>query len=162
MGFTSGPKYLRIRPVYVSSHSEEASCHSSKAKLILTAQLLPGGAFDVHQGRAHESKGMRHTGMPRGVASNLRGVIGDQHAVVAIAMQDREHVNHVDLTVVDEGFAIMRHPAGDIAEVNVPEPLLPAVGVDSLIKAVSGHLTQRAKAELELVAGARVDVDEAL
>src|SRR5580658_5572408 len=100
--------------------------------------------------------------MPRGVAGDLRGVIGDQHAVEAVAMQDGEHADHVDLTIVNEGFAIVGYPAGDVAKVNVAEPLLAAVGFDRCIEVDSGHLAERAQAELELVTGTGVDVDETL
>jgi len=67
------------------------------------------GALDAHQGCPHESERLRHTGMPSGIAGDPRGVIGDQHPVEAIAMQYGECADHVDLTIVNEGFAIPRH-----------------------------------------------------
>ena len=117
---------------------------------------------NAQQGRPHESERVRHAGMPRGVAGDLRRVIRNQHPVEAIAMQDGEHADHVDLAIVDEGLAIPRYSSSDVAKVNIPEPSLAAVGLDRLVEVVSGHLAQCAKTELELVTGAGVDIDETL
>jgi hypothetical protein len=96
---------------------------------------------------------LRHTGMPWGIASDLRGVIGDQHPFEAIAMQYGEHADHVDLTIVNEGFAILRYPAGDVAEVNVAEPLVAAVRLNPRVEVVSGHLSSVPRQNPNLLLG---------
>ena len=84
-------------------------CNRYPLPLSPITELLLGAALDAHQRRSHESERMRHAGMPRGIAGDLRRMIGDQHPVETIAMQDGEHADHVDLTIVNEGFAIPRH-----------------------------------------------------
>ena len=46
-----------------------------------------------------------------------------------LSLKDSQHAQHVDVAVVDERLAIVRHLARDVAEVNVRQLALPAVVV---------------------------------
>ena len=88
---------------------------------------------------AHVAEGVGHAGMPGGGASHLRGVIGNQYAVVAVAFQDAQDAQHVDVTFINKGLLVVRHLATNIPEVDVGEFLLATVGVDSFVNVALGH-----------------------
>jgi hypothetical protein len=89
-------------------------------------------------------------------------VVGDDNAIEAVAMEDREDAEYVHIAIVDEGLAVVGDFAADVSKVNVGDTALPAVGVDGVIDVVLGHLGERSDAEFKSIAGAWIQVDEAL
>jgi len=71
-------------------------------------------------------------------------------------MQYGEYADHVDRTIVNEGFAILRYPAGHVAEVNVAEPLLAAVRLNRLVEIASGHLPSVPRQNSSLLLGLKI------
>src|SRR5574337_129722 len=112
--------------------------------------------------RPHVSERKSHAGMPRRGAGHLRRVIGDDHAAVAVALEDPEHPDHVNVALIDENFVVPRHLALDVPEVNVADLALAAVPVDRFVDVARGHLGNRADAQLDAVAAAGLEVQHPL
>src|ERR1700721_2313985 len=75
----------------------------------------------------HETEGMRHSSMPGRCTCHLRSVVGDEHAVEVVAVQNSENANHVHIAFIDESFPIVGHFSDDIAQMNIGNLALLAV-----------------------------------
>src|SRR5262245_37580887 len=92
---------------------------------------------------------MSHARMPRSRTAHLWSVVRDDHSVEPVAVQDRQYANHVNDAVIDEGFAIVRHLAGNSAKMEVGDLPLPAVTFIRFVHITVGHLRQGSYAELQ-------------
>ena len=90
----------------------------------------------------------------------MRSVIGNDHAVEVVAVKDRENANHVHIAFVDKSFAIVRHLAHDIAEMNVGNLALFAVLIYCVVNIAFGHLGQSSDAKLEGIAAAWSQINQ--
>jgi hypothetical protein len=110
----------------------------------------------------HIPQGVRHAGMPRGSAGHLRRMVGDEHAVVPVGLENSQYAEHVDVAVVDECLVVPRGLAVDVPQVDVGNLSLPAVLVDRLIHVPLGHLGERADAELQRIGRAWPAINQLL
>ena len=74
----------------------------------------------------------------------------------------QEAAHHVAVAVVNEGLAVVRHFTGDVAQMHIRQPPLPAVVVDRLVNVTRGHFRQRADAKLQRIGRAGLKVEQAL
>ena len=89
-------------------------------------------------------------------------MVGDQHTIVTVFAQDAQNAQHVDIAFVDEGFPIVWGFAADIAEMDVGDLVLAAVGFHRLVDVAVGHFGQGAEAEFQRVGATGFAVDEFL
>ncbi len=89
-------------------------------------------------------------------------MVGDEHTLVAIAVQDPHDAEHVDVAVVHEGLLVGGHLAADIAEMHIGDAALPAVAIGGRVEISFGHLRERTQAVFELVGAARGEINEFL
>src|ERR1043166_4971575 len=108
------------------------------------------------------AQGESHPGMPGRGAGHLRRVIGNDDTIKTIFVENPEHPENVDVAVINKGFAIVRHFAGDIAAMDISELSLPAVDLHGLVEVARGHFGKRAQAELQRVSGAGFEIQHAL
>src|ERR1700730_5747938 len=97
------------------------------------------GRFDDRLRRQHEAESVGHPSVPGRGTRHLRRVVRNEHAVEAVAVQDRENANHVHIAFVDEGFAIVRHLPRDIAEMDICNLALFAVLIHRVVNIAFGH-----------------------
>src|SRR5208337_1059138 len=97
--------------------------------------------FNDRSRREHETERVRHSRMPGSFTGHLRGVVGNDHAVEVVAVKNREDADHIHITLVDEGFAIVRHFPHDVAEMNVRDLALFAVLVYRVVNVAVRHLS---------------------
>ena len=100
--------------------------------------------------------------MPRSSAAHLRSVIGDEHTVESVTVEDRQDSQHIDIAIVNKCLPIMRNLAMNIAEMDIGNAVLPAVLIDSAVEVAVAHFSKCPKTELEAVAGTGVDIDQLL
>jgi hypothetical protein len=66
-------------------------------------------------------------------------VVRDDDSLETIALQNRQDAYHIDVALVDEGFPIVRHFSGYVAEMDVSDFALAAVLVNRLVDVSFRH-----------------------
>src|SRR3954451_4106360 len=117
---------------------------------------------DRLQSSAHVSESEGHSGVPWCTTRHLRRVIGNENAIVASRLKDPQDAQHVDLAVVDESFAVMRHFSTHVAKVDVRELALPTVLLRCRVDVAFGHFGERAQAEFQGIRSAWTHIEKSL
>ena len=112
--------------------------------------------------RQHKAEGVRHSGMPGRGTRHLRSVVGNEHAVEAVAVQDRENADHVHVALVDECFAVVRHLPHDVAKMNIGNLALFAVLIYCVVNIAFGHFGESSHAKLQGIAAAGSEINQPL
>jgi hypothetical protein len=89
-------------------------------------------------------------------------VIGDQHSIKSILVEDGKDTQHIDVTIIDKRLVVGGHFAAYVSKVNVCNALLAAVLLDCFVEIALGHLRQGTQAEFQLISWAFRDIDQAL
>ena len=66
------------------------------------------------QRRADVPQRVGHSGVPRGAAGHLRGMIGNDHALETSLLEDSQNAEDIDIPFVDERFLVMGHFAATL------------------------------------------------
>ena len=97
--------------------------------------------------------------MPTGGATHVRRVVGDDDAVVAVFVIDAQRLDHVHITIIDKGLGVIWHLTHHVAEVDIGDLALGAVGVNCFVDITGGHLGNRPLAKFKGIVIARHNVE---
>jgi fatty-acyl-CoA synthase len=101
---------------------------------------LVSASFDGREGSAHPAQRVGYPRVPRGIALQQRRVIGNDHAVEAVSLENPEHTEHIRIAVVHEGLVVVGDLAPNIPQVYVGDTAHAAVSVHCRVHIRLGHL----------------------
>ena len=68
-----------------------------------------------------------------------------------ILLQNPQHPEHIHVTVVNERLLVKRHFAADVAQVDISQFVLAAVGFNRFVNVALGHFGEGAHAKFERI-----------
>src|SRR5581483_8430530 len=116
--------------------------------------------IDHLQSRFQEAQCVGHPGMPRRAAGHLGRVVGDDHSIKIVLLQNAQNTDHIHVSVVDESFLVVWHLAAHVSQMDIGELVLAAVLLNGIVDISFGHLSDRADTELQRIASTGVKVDQ--
>ena len=104
----------------------------------------------------------RHSGVPGGIASELRRVVRNNHSREVVLFQNAEDAKNIDVAFIDVRLSVLGHFATHVPHVNVSDAVLGAVPLNRVVDIAVPHLGDCSHAAFKLIRHTAVDVNEFL